>query len=232
MTFLLNHMGPVGPGGILPTSVCRSRPHPDQGGLRAWGQCSVTSVWARDLWQMPFAIFIYHPCLSKHGLAPWGTFFFLGALNGTLVRGTLGLRQSAVIQADGTDVDFNGICDMVTGIQGLGVGLLYHRHLVIPCQRSFQFGHVSLRGVRHIMDNETQKWISSWWERQLALHPEEQVLTCQLHGHAAISPRQARTSLVQASSPLPTSHWTWSFLPDWNAWIITLWASWHNPNSL
>lgn len=73
------------------------------------------------------------------------------------MQGTLGLRQSAVIQADGTDVDFNGICDMVTGIQGLGVGLLYHRHLVIPCQCSFQFGHVSLRGVRHIMDNETLK---------------------------------------------------------------------------
>lgn len=183
MIFLLNHMGPVGPGGILPIGVCRSRPHPDQGGLRAWGQCSGTLMWTRfDTDAICHLSFIYHLCLSKYGLAPWSIFYFQGALDGTLVHGTLGLRQSAVIQTNGIDVDFNGICDLATRIRGLGVGLLYHRHLAIPCQCNFQFGHVGLCGVHRIMYNETQKWISSWRERQRALHPEEQVLTCRLRG--------------------------------------------------
>jgi len=54
-----------------------------------------------------------------------------------------------MIQANGANVDFNGICDLGTGIQGLGVGLLYHRHLPIPCQRNFHFGHLDLPGVHH-----------------------------------------------------------------------------------
>lgn len=121
MTFLLNHAGPVDLGGILFIGACRSRPHPEREAL-----CSGTSTWARfDTDAICHLSFIYHLCLSKYGLAPWGTFYFQGVLNKTPVWGTLGLRWAAVIQANGTDEDFNGICDLATGIQSLAVGLLW-----------------------------------------------------------------------------------------------------------
>lgn len=203
MAFLLNHVGPVDPGGILLIGTRRSRPNRDQGGLRAWGQCSGTSAWARfDTNAICHLSFISHLCLSKYGLVLWGTFYFQGALNGTPVRGMLGLRWATVIQANGTDVDCNGICDLATGIQKLDVGLLYQRHLPIPCQCNFQFGHLGLPGVHHITNNGTQKWISSWWEEQWAIHQEEQGLTCQLHDPSCHQP-QTETRHPWCSHILP-----------------------------
>lgn len=63
MTSILNHVGAVGIGSVLP-GARRSGPHTDYGGLRAWGQCFGNLTWAKfDTDAVCLLSFTYHLCM-------------------------------------------------------------------------------------------------------------------------------------------------------------------------
>lgn len=131
---------------------------------------------------------------------------------------------------------FNAICDLVTGIQEFGVGLLYSQAFTHSLSMQFSVwksGFSWCPSYNVQWDTEVNHQVvrrtvsSSWAGADLHLSAAWPILPW-APGRATASLEQASPplpTLCSVTSALPTSPRICSLLPDCYACIITLWAA-------